>query len=434
MEIIDIFVEFINAFLHMYIAHVFFSSFFEVNRKKGVVYGCIAVCSILFTVALLFLKGNVLIYVPMLITTFALTFSYDCKLGTRVLFPLIYLVISGVAEMIVAVAIAALFSVDMLVGKEGVLYISGMLISKLVIFLLFLFIRVSKRKTVSILFGYGKKYISLFLFPAATLSVAALQHKLFVNFPDQSAFVKYWALLSYVALILANIIVFDFIETLHMNMVNEERVKASNEIIANQKAQFQAAIDHNEKILKIRHDHKNFCAGLRGALTAGRIDEAVEILDREYDLNKNENEGISNTALAIVDIKKQIAEKKGIDFIWDCKNVEKILIQPTDLAVVLGNALDNAIEACEMLGENEKKYIETNISIKNDTVYAMIKNPVVSDIDANNLVSSKLGNASNHGFGIISMRQIVKRYSGEVLFSCEDKVFTTVIVMKDKKR
>ena len=117
-----------------------------------------------------------------------------------------------------------------------------------------------------------------------------------------------------------------------------------------------------------------------------------------------------------------------LKIIWECVNIQHIKISDVDLAIILGNALDNAVEAVEKI--EYKGMVEALIVLRNNLLIIKIKNPVKEYVDTNNLSSTKPDN-NVHGFGIISIKQLTNKYDGEVLFTCKDNIFTTSIVMKN---
>ena len=431
MGTLNMFIEFINAFLHIYTCYVFFSSLGTLVRKKVFVVGCLGISTAILALSLLWLKGSMVIYFPMIAVSFSIALLFDNKLVNKILYTILYFAIGGIVETFIGFLLLVLFKVEInAITTYSSYHIMGMLLSKLVIFLIVLFIRIKKQST--LLQQYKRKYLSIFLFPVSTLAVVILQYKIFIEYPGQDRVTKYAVLISYAALVFANIIVFDFIDSLYKNAVNQSKLQAADEIILSQTEQYEALIDHNMQILKIRHDHKNFCVGLRDELENGNVKKAIAILDKEYSVSKKESDLLTGTAISIIDVKQRIANEKGIELICDYGDINRINVLPTDWAIMLGNALDNAIEACLALKDDQYKYIEISITIKNDTIYVIIKNPVDKNVDVNNLSTSKSGDFTLHGFGIISMKQIAKKYSGEILFSCEDEVFTTVIMLKNK--
>jgi sensor histidine kinase YesM len=66
----------------------------------------------------------------------------------------------------------------------------------------------------------------------------------------------------------------------------------------------------------------------------------------------------------------------------------------------------------------------------NDNVYITVTNPVIGNIDIENMQTQKQNSAS-HGFGIISMRTIAEKYDGEIIFECENGVFRVTITLRN---
>ena len=130
----------------------------------------------------------------------------------------------------------------------------------------------------------------------------------------------------------------------------------------------------------------------------------------------------------ILKTKAEKAAALGVKIIWECVNIQHIKISDVDLAIILGNALDNAVEAVEKI--EYKGMVEALIVLRNNLLIIKIKNPVKEYVDTNNLSSTKPDN-NVHGFGIISIKQLTNKYDGEVLFTCKDNIFTTSIVMKN---
>ena len=83
-----------------------------------------------------------------------------------------------------------------------------------------------------------------------------------------------------------------------------------------------------------------------------------------------------------------------------------------DLYTLMGNALDNAIEATEKLPENQR-FVSVKIQNKVGMTLVEISNPINQEL---NIVEGKLHTTKKdkeaHGFGMRSMKEIVKRYDG----------------------
>ena len=101
----------------------------------------------------------------------------------------------------------------------------------------------------------------------------------------------------------------------------------------------------------------------------------------------------------------------------------------TDLYVLFGNLLDNAIEAVSKLPDGEVKNIQ--VSVRRDRGFVIIttENSYTGDLvwSGGRLITSK-SDKHNHGFGIRSIERIVHKYGGRYSISTEDQIFTMNIV------
>lgn len=428
IEPMNVITEFVNATLNLYVSLFFFSSFWK--RKFGARNTILIffAADAIFTCSLLFFKGNAILYIPMMLATVMVAIPFESKLLHKFIFSIINLMIMGFVEMIVAIVLTSAFSMDFNGAKQGILYIVGILLSKFVAFIITLFIRLRKHKP--LLKQFKKNYFGILLFPLSTLVIMILQHYIFLNSPNQGKYTYYAVLIAYSLLFFANIIVFDFIDALYRNTVNESKVAAANELIASQTEQYHTIIDHNKDIQKIQHDNKNFCIGLISDLKEGRIDEALSKLQDAYNIYTDDTPMSGSIVYTLINLKRKATSGNNIEINFENHNLPKIVIPSTDLAILLGNALDNAIEECERIDTAEVKTIDLFLSLKNDTVIIIIKNPTAENIDVSTLTTKKLSK-KEHGFGIISMKQIAAKYGGDVIFSCENKIFTTSIILNN---
>lgn len=428
IEFMTVITEFVNATLNLYLIYHFFSCFYK--KKYGTAFALIMflTADVIFTLSLLFLKGNIIMYIPAVITALMIAVLYDCTMLQRVIYTAIIFGIIGAIEMIVALVMTTALSLDFDGAKEGLLYIIGMLLSKFIVFLIILFIRLKKHSP--LVNQYKKNYFGTFLFPLSTFIIMTLQHRIFLSLPDQNQYMYYAVLIAYTLLFLANIIVFDFIDSLYNNTIAESKVAVTEELIANQTIQYQALIDHNRDIIKLQHDNKNFCIGLISDLEKGNIEASIDKLKRVNDVYLDKSIFYGNIIYSLLEIKRKTANAKNIDISFENHNLDRIVVPSTDLAIIIGNALDNAIEECERIGGTEKKHINLMVSLKNNTVIIIVKNPVLKNVDVSSLATKK-ADSDHHGFGIISMKQVAAKYNGYIVFRCEDGIFTASIFMNN---
>lgn len=101
-----------------------------------------------------------------------------------------------------------------------------------------------------------------------------------------------------------------------------------------------------------------------------------------------------------------------------------------DMAILLGAALDNALEAAEQCDE-ESRYIGVFIGVKKGTLAIIIENSFVGELQIDrkgNLLSTKM-DSNKHGYGIQSIYKIVEKYDGDVSIMHEKGVFKMNIII-----
>jgi len=179
-----------------------------------------------------------------------------------------------------------------------------------------------------------------------------------------------------------------------------------------------------------RHDYHNHMQSVKAYLAMDNMEEARAYLDRlEQDLDDIDllfNTGNIN-ADAILNSKISLAIKKGIRVDYKAIVPEELVVSDIDLCVVIGNLIDNAVEACEQV-EAEKRFIRLYIGILRRQLYLSVSNAtneVVRKFDEE-YITTKRG---NHGHGLKRINNIVDKYDGYINRKNEPGVFVTEIML-----
>ena len=180
-----------------------------------------------------------------------------------------------------------------------------------------------------------------------------------------------------------------------------------------------------------RHDYHNHIQVLKAHMNLGQYDQAEEYLERlAEDLVTVDT--VLKTGNVMVDaiLNSKLSMIKERDIQVDATAVvpRDIDISGTDLAVLIGNLLDNAMEACEHISDKKDRFIRIYIDIVKKQLY----------ISATNSMEGKAGKTGNmflsnkqgvHGFGLQSIDNIVAKYHGYVNRQTENGVFATEIML-----
>lgn len=184
-----------------------------------------------------------------------------------------------------------------------------------------------------------------------------------------------------------------------------------------------------ESVHRLRHDLKTTISALHDFLYKRQLSEMEEYLDT-YTTSLFETTSIVHTNQpflnAILNTKMTYAKEHKIA--CTC-HLPKILptINGMDYCSLLGNLLDNAIDASLLLSVRE---IAVSIDFTDFKLTIAIKNRIQSSILCSNphLHTTK-GNKSDHGHGIPTIREIAKKYNGDVDFYESDGWFNARVIL-----
>ena len=229
-------------------------------------------------------------------------------------------------------------------------------------------------------------------------------------------------------LILASTIV---IILLFVKVIKDNKIKSQKELMKNkldmQYEHYLSVQESHMKVRKLYHDLNNHISTIDNLKNNSKeVNEYVNNLKGEI----KEFKSIYNTGNMILDIiiteKSEICSKKGIKFICDINFSKVDFIKPIDVSSIFANILDNAIEACDKIqDENINKYIRIKGTISKSYFVLKCENSKVNMIklNENKLLSDKM-DKFKHGIGIQSIKSSLEKYEGEILFEDEKNKFT----------
>ena len=204
--------------------------------------------------------------------------------------------------------------------------------------------------------------------------------------------------------------------------------------VNDQKRAYQDLLNHLNDIKKQRHNISNALIALDvlaqkqeyGSLAVSIKQTIQEFTDLGESGSVPEME--NNMWTAIIDYKKQAAREKNIVFTENIEYGDYSYIRGVDLCVILGNLLDNAIEA-EI---KEPVHKEIRLIGKNDfgIVYFCVKNYIGQTVlGANSDLKTTKAHSTEHGYGLKTVRELSHAYNGEMKIYEEDHYFCVEVFL-----
>ncbi|WMJ80699.1 GHKL domain-containing protein [Clostridium sp. MB40-C1] len=182
-----------------------------------------------------------------------------------------------------------------------------------------------------------------------------------------------------------------------------------------------------------KHDINNHLICIKNLIANGDIKSTEQYIKKITESLENLNLKVNTGnpfADAVISEKYNISIDKNIDFKCNVKMLNGINMDPFDLCVILGNALDNAIEACEKItDESIKKYIHITSTFNKSFIVFEIKNSMKGYIHKNHMSTDK-GDAINHGLGLLNIESIADKYFGTTYIENSENIFELSIMLQ----
>ena len=177
------------------------------------------------------------------------------------------------------------------------------------------------------------------------------------------------------------------------------------------------------------HDLKHQIRAIR-YMNKEEIDAYLNEMEQSIEIY----ESIVKTGNEVLDTilteKSLYCKERGVTVSCVADGSQMGFINTIDLYAILGNALDNAIEAVEKFHHQEKRQIDVMIYRQQHFLVINIVNPVKEKlVFEEELPRTTKPDRFHHGFGLKSILYIVKKYDGHLNVSEEDDCFSLKILM-----
>ena len=185
-----------------------------------------------------------------------------------------------------------------------------------------------------------------------------------------------------------------------------------------------------DDIRGIRHDIKNSYAYMSVLLENGQYEDLKKYLgDSGETLAAVSFIDCGNRCVMnILNMEKAKLEASGFRLTAEL-NVPAVLpFKDVDLCSVLSNLVDNAMEACERMGEKDAEIV-VRITLRQEYLYIGVSNRVPKDTDKEELLKLKTNkNGVGHGYGTKIVKRISEKDNGYVVYSVENGLFIAEVM------
>lgn len=210
---------------------------------------------------------------------------------------------------------------------------------------------------------------------------------------------------------------------------NDERLRTAEFVIKTQSDYLEKLKTNTLEIRKIRHDINKYLDITSELIKSGKTEKAIDYISGISEKIKTAEliTTKSDIVSAVLSLKYAQSIEKNIKFTYSI--IGKISdINENDLAILLYNLLDNAIEAAE---HTDSPLIDINITEDKAYLKIIIKNSaLLTVLSENKLPKTSKEDKNLHGFGLLTVSDVVKKHNGLLNLTIEDDVFIADIRLR----
>lgn len=390
----------------------FLRVFFESKQvKKGTEH-------IMFTSYFLATTGYFILFdnkyinmVVILLAFYLLSFAYKSEWRNRVYAILVFLVLSLFSDVAVSLALRSVsINATKLIDPTFIVtFASG----RLLFFAAVLYI---EKLTV---FRQGEKlppelWILMFIIPVGSVMVTIILY--YSNITETSIF------FSTVFLVFLNVFVFYLYDRQTDAYIREKNQEIFKTQYQAYEKQFELMNDSLQGVRSIKHDIKNHMLTIEALNNQGlkkELSDYVHALTMAIEPKDYVRSG-NNTINSILNYKVDVLERHGHEINLNVTIPNDLDINSFDISTIIGNLMDNAIEAVSVF--NSKQTVEFEMFYEKGTLFIHTVNPFDPRFELKK-------NREKRGIGLRNIERVVQKYSGIVTTSKEQNVFKVRVML-----
>ncbi|MBU5627575.1 GHKL domain-containing protein [Oscillibacter sp. MSJ-2] len=193
----------------------------------------------------------------------------------------------------------------------------------------------------------------------------------------------------------------------------QERLEQEHQLANAREIYYQGIRQEQAQVRILRHDLRNHLTVVQGLIDRGDYEKVRDYLDQVAQspaLQGSRRICANETANVVLSSKRAVMESEGMEADFSVSLPEDLSIPDPELCALLGNALDNAIEAVR---KADSKRITVRARADKGMLMLRVENPVGGTLkERKGCFETTKADKSVHGFGITGMREIAERRGG----------------------
>lgn len=272
-----------------------------------------------------------------------------------------------------------------------------------------------------------------FLFPLASIVVTHFLIYYIEKNMDMTMFVM--AAVALILLLGANVIIYYQYQNFERDVVSSQQQVLMTAYILSEKKRRNELLTQQEKAKETLSKIQNQLVHFHDYMKNAPIEESLKEFQKIFsDIPKMVRQQYVSPPLlnAILSVKLQAIE--------NCAQIDVSSNLPVEykvdggiISILLGNSLDNAVEAIEKIQDPEKRKLKIRFISEMGLLHIYIENTyLISPKKIKGVYQSTKENPDKHGFGMLSIMKLIRDNEGTVDIQHKNKIFSLHMVLPEK--
>lgn len=411
-----------------YVLFKFMRIFYDTrNKNKRIELLSYSIYFLLITFIHLKINVPIIMMVCNLIFLFILSWNYKASISKRIVSTLfIYFMLMSIEAIVGLLTGYFQFSIYY---KNDYLSIWGLIGVKVISYMVVIILdnqkNIKKGTQIPIIYWisiimipFSSLYISQLLFRALNLSLVQV-------------------MVGVILLLLSNVATFSLYDRVIVMFEDKIQVALLKKQNSYYDKQFELMQISQNAIKSVKHDLKNHLLIIGSYIEEDKKEKALTYIQDILELTVVKKGKIfsGNFAIdSILNFKLQEAEQNNISVILEQEIPEGLNVTSCDMTIILGNLLDNAIQAAKKLNEEKKREIQIHITYSKGRLFIQINNYYNGKlfIENNKIVTSK-ADKENHGIGLQNVENALEKCNGIMKIKASEEVLSVTVLMYIEK-
>lgn len=233
-------------------------------------------------------------------------------------------------------------------------------------------------------------------------------------------------LVSAIGLLYLNIVIVLYAERAKNASDQKLRAELAENHYSMQEQYYAQLRREQEETRSMFHDINKYMQAMRTLAAEANVEKVNQMMAETQELFDGLSAAVdvgNSVVSVILNEYKGVAEDASIPLDYDISIPQNLGVSAVDLYVILGNTLDNAVEACLSLPVSER-YIRIQMRIHHSILFCQIENPY-----ANGYHLRK--RSADHGYGLQNVQKCIQKYHGHMSISQEGNKYILSMRLND---